>query len=204
MNNHSIPFTKKPQKNNRGLLDWQLGNLSSNIILENKKLNVKLSRYLITRPNGDVLYDTIGISEPKGNSVVVIKNTKGELGLIYEWRPIPEKWFWACVRGFGDPKDNGALDTAKREMIEEIGNCQIVSEKGLGGIYQNTTFYENPVQVVLLIVKDFDGKVSEDEGIKKMEFFSKQAISNMIKNEEIEDTFTLSALAKFLATENSL
>lgn len=202
MNQHSnVPLKKQAVNNDHGLFEWQSGDPASNVVLENKKMGIKFCRYFITRPNGEVLYDTIGIVEPQGGSIVVIKNTNDELGLIHEWRPIPEKWFWACVRGFGDPDDLGALATAKREIIEEIGNCEIVRELDLGEIYQNTTFYEKPAKVILLIVKDLDEKVSGDEGIEKIKFFSKREIIDMIKDGEIEDTFTLSALAKVFAAE---
>lgn len=199
--NADVPLKKKAVNNDHGLFEWQPGNPTSNVALENKKMGIKLCRYLITRPNGDALYDTIGIVEPTGGSIVIIKNKNDELGLIHEWRPIPEKWFWACVRGFGDPTDNSSLSTAQREITEEIGNCEIIRETDLGEIYQNTTFYEKPARVILLIVKDLHEKVSREEGIDKIKFFSKREIMDMIKNGEIEDTFTLSALAKVFASE---
>lgn len=195
----NVPLQKQAVSNDQGVFDWRPGDPTSNVALENRKMGIKFCRYLITGSNGDVLYDTIGIVEPQGGSIVIIQNTSGELGLIHEWRPIPEKWFWACVRGFGDPEDGGALATARRETIEEIGSCEILREVDLGEIYQNTTFYEKPARVILLLVQHLDEKVSRDEGIEKIKFFSRQEITVMIKNGEIQDTFTLSALVKVFA-----
>ena len=127
-----IPFVKREVLNKENQFDWVLGSQDTNIALENHKLNVQILRYHITSPDGKVLYDTISIKEPITNSVTVIRNEKNEIGLVKEWRPVPAKWFWACVRGFGDPGDEDNLATAKREMIEEIGNFTIVDSQKIG------------------------------------------------------------------------
>ena len=193
------PLSKKILENSRSELDWKIGQKDSTIIVFSNKLNVKINRYEIIENNGNSLYDTIGIEEPKTNSVVVISNIKGKIGLIYEWRPIPQKWFWACVRGFGNENDESNLAAAKREAIEEIGNFSIIEENFLGPQYQNTTFFENPIGVVHLEVKELEEKLNENEGIAKFRFFSKNEILEMISNGKISDQFTISAIFKYLA-----
>ena len=184
--------------------NWRLGNLDSNIVIENKDLNVQIKRYLITTSRGKILYDVLGINESLNNTVTIIRNQMGKIGLIWEWRPIPAKWFWACVRGFGDLVDNNNSETGKRELIEEIGNCEILNSKKIGVLYQNTTFYENPVGLVLIDVDVHNKKITTHqlnhaEGIFDFQFFDKREILEMIKNEKIEDTFTLSALIKYFS-----
>ncbi len=199
-----IPFMKKEAPNNQKQLDWEFGKENTNIALENHKLNVQILRYHITAPDGKVLYDTISIEEPLTNSVTVIRNEKKEIGLIWEWRPVPAKWFWACVRGFGDPDDEDNLATAKREMIEEIGNCEIVDSKKIGVFYQNTTFYKNPVGIVFLSVEESKEKNELETGITEFRFFGIEEVKKMIGNGEIDDVFSMSALAKYMAIEGSL
>ncbi len=199
-----IPFSKKEVSNNQKPFDWEYGNADSNIVLENRKLNVQILRYYVTSPDGKVLYDTISINEPKTNSVTIIVNEKNEIGLIKEWRPVPAKWFWACVRGFGDPDDEDNLATAKREMIEEVGNCTIVDSRKIGVIYQNTTFYKNPVGVVFISVEETREKNELESGITEFHFFSVEEIKKMIGNGDIDDVFTMSALARYLTIESLL
>jgi hypothetical protein len=201
--NNSMPILKKKISNNEGTFNWQYGKTDSNVILENKKLNVKLLRYIVTSAEGDFLYDALSIRESKNNTVVLVRNQSNEIGLVWEWRPIPEKWFWACPRGFGDPEDEDNLATAKREMIEEIGHCKVVRSKKIGKLYQNTTFYENPVGLVLLDVEEVETNTSQEEGIMDFKFYSKEDILKMIGENKIEDTFTLSALMKFFALNGS-
>ena len=197
------PLKKKWIANNALKFDWSYGKLDSNVILENSKLNVKLLRYIITSAEDEFLYDAFSIKESKNNAVVLVKNQDNEIGLLWEWRPIPEKWFWACPRGFGDPEDEDNIATAKREMIEEIGSCEVIDSKKIGNLYQNTTFYENPVGLVLLDVKILEKKLSQEEGIVDFKFFTMQEVKKMVYEGKIEDTFTLSALMKYFALEES-
>lgn len=201
MMNSNVPIIKKEILNNQTSFDWQLGKENSNVILENSILNVKLLRYVVTSINGEVLYDTFSIRESKNNTVILVRNQNNEIGLIWEWRPIPEKWFWACPRGFADPNDENNLATAKREMIEEIGNCKIIGGKKIGNLYSNTTFFENPVGLALLDVEEVEGKTSQEEGIVDFKFYTKEEILKMIREDKVEDTFTLSAIMRHFALE---
>lgn len=197
-----IPIIKKEITNfNEGSLDWRFGDINSNTALENQKLNVKLLRYMIASADGESLYDTISIKESKNNTVILVRNQSDELGLVWEWRPIPEKWFWACPRGFGDPDDEDNIATAKREMIEEIGNCRIRDSKKIGSLYQNTSFYENPVGLVLIDVDEVEKQVRQEEGVMDFKFYAKKELLAMIREDKIEDTFTLSAILKYFTLE---
>lgn len=199
--NNTLPFTKKEIANDKMPFDWQFGESNTNVILENVEMSVKLLRYLIASRDGEILYDTFVIRESRNNTVILVRNQEKEIGLVWEWRPIPEKWFWACPRGFGDPNDEDNIATAKREMIEEIGSCKIIDSKKIGSLYQNTTFYENPVGLVLLDVEEVRTQVNREEGVMDFKFYSKGELLKMIREDKIEDTFTLSAIMKYFARE---
>jgi hypothetical protein len=202
MSQKTVPLAKQPVKNKDAYsFEWQTGEPDTNIIVEHKELGVQILRYLITSSKGDVLYDGIALKEPLNNAVILVRNQEYQIGLAFEWRPIPAKWFWACPRGFGDPDDADNIATAKREMIEEIGNFRIIDSKKIGSLYQNTTFYENPVGLVLLDVEEVEAQVSEEEGLADFKFFSKEELMEMIREDKIEDTFTLSAIMKYFALE---
>ena len=121
--------------------------------------------------------------------------------MVWEWRPIPEKWFWACPRGFGDPDDEDNLATAKRELIEEIGNCRVINSKKVGNLYSNTTFFETPIGLVLLDVEVIETQISREEGIVDFKFYSKAELLKMIREDRVEDSLTLSALMRYFALE---
>lgn len=199
---NEIPIIKKEIANNETNFNWRYGESNSNVILENSKLNVKLLRYIITSADGEFLYDAFSIKESKNNTVVLVRNQENKIGLVWEWRPIPEKWFWACPRGFADPNDEDNLATAKREMIEEVGNCKIISSKKIGNLYSNTTFFENPIGLALLDVEEAETHVvQKEEGIVDFKFYSKEEILKMIREDKVEDTFTLSAIMRYFALE---
>jgi ADP-ribose pyrophosphatase len=194
-----FPIQKEKISNNEFTTNWHYGSNDSNVILENKELCMQILRYKVINSRNILLYDAISIRESKNSSVILIRNQKKEIGLVWEWRPMPEKWFWACVRGFGALDGEDFIGTAKREIIEEIGNCRITHSQNLGLLYQNTTFFENPVGLILLDVEIIDEKLSSDEGITEFKFFSYDEIITMIREGKIEDTFTLSAFMKYSA-----
>jgi len=195
---NKFPFNKIALLNDGGPYDWEFGKSNTNIIIEHKYLNIQLLRYLITTKNGDGLYDTFSIKEPDTNCVVLIRNKENEIGLIKEWRPIPEKWFWECVRGFSDPNDKDSVAVAEREVLEEIGNYGIINSKKIGVLYQNTSYFENPIEVILMQIEKPEEKNKLETGIIDFKFFSLKEIKKMIVKSEIEDQFTISALTKFI------
>ncbi|MFT3892153.1 MAG: NUDIX domain-containing protein [Anaerolineales bacterium] len=195
------PLIKKPLRNDQPPFAWEYGKPDTNIILEQKALAVQFLRYEILSADGRRLYDTLSFKESPNNTVVLVRNQKQELGLLWEWRPIPEKWFWACPRGFGDPDDEDNLATAKREMIEEIGNCKVIHSKKIGSLYANTTFFESPVGLVLLDVEETEAHISQEEGIADFKFYPREELLRMIREDKVEDTFTLSALMRYFALE---
>jgi hypothetical protein len=201
---NNVPLRKKEIANDAVAalqLDWQYGADNTNVVVENSNLGVRFLRYAVTLPNDEIAYDIVAIRESRNNSVIVVRNSQKQLGLVWEWRPIPAQWFWACPRGFGDPEDEDNIATAKRETIEEIGNCKVVNSQKIGNLYQNTTFFENPVGLVLLDVEEVETRVSQEEGIVDFKFFTREEIMAMIREDKIEDTFTLSALMRYFALE---
>ena len=195
------PLVKKPLLNDSPLSAWEYGKPDTNIILEHKGLNVQILRHEVRSSDGRIRYGAISFKESPTNTVILVRNQKKELGLVWEWRPIPEKWFWACPRGFGDPDDEDNLATAKRELIEEIGNCRVINSKKVGNLYSNTTFFETPIGLVLLDVEVIEAQISQEEGILDFKFYSKAELLKMIREDRVEDSLTLSALMRYFALE---
>ena len=178
--NLTPPIYKKEVLNSDKNLEWKIGGDNTNIVIENKRLNIKIKRQkIISSDNNKALYDTISIEEPDNSCIALIVDQFGKIGLIYEWRPIPEKWFWACVRGFGNIEDKNYLSAGKREALEEIGKFKILNTIDLGIIHSNTTFFEKSIGIVLLNVNSYEKNLDNLEGIKEFKFFTEKKIKSI-------------------------
>jgi len=71
----------------------------------------------------------------------------------------------------------------------------IIDSRKIGEFYQNTTFYENPVGIIFLSVEEAKEKNELESGIAEFRFFGADEVKKMIGNSEIDDVFTMSALA---------
>lgn len=177
------------------------------VVFENRKLGISIRYYAICDEKKRVAYDTIGIRERSGNSVVVVVNEEGRIGLLHEYRPMPDKRFIACVRGFADRKEGG-LKTALREFLEETERLKVVKTSKLGKVYQNTTFFEVPINVFLLEVRsssDADNGIRKDdhEQILRMEFYEESELLRMIRSNKIQCQMTLAALMLYFSMKKA-
>jgi len=158
-------------------------------------------------------------------TISVIKNEKNEYGLIKIWRHTPLKenirnsfpifpdinnlgtWSWETVRGGIEKIDkNQAIESAKRELSEEIGlkEKDIIKIEKLGITIGNTAIdvYRHHTFEVTINSKKFT-KVEYDskEGIKDFKFFSKKQIKKMIQNKTLICGITQASLLQSIIEE---
>lgn len=180
--------------------DWR-GDLDKGIIIKNQRLGVTLYYYAVLDENNCFKYDTFGIEERDGNCVSVVLNRDNEICLLKEHRFMPNKYFLSCPRGFSDFRDEKRLETALREVKEEVGEFEIIETIDLGNIYQNTTFFLKPVGVILVklkIDKNIEiNKHQQSEDIEEVAFYEVETVKRMIKDGKIECLITLGALSKY-------
>ncbi|HOV17042.1 MAG TPA: hypothetical protein PLF50_06075 [Candidatus Cloacimonadota bacterium] len=176
------------------------------ILLQNKKMGIDIYHYTIKDEKDKVMYDTIGISEPTGGCIIVLVNQNGDLGLINQYRPIPDKIFISCIRGFNE--DHLIPDAiVKKELMEEANIRSITLIKQLGIVYPNTTYFINPISVYLVCVETLDTLTdlkshvsARVEGISSITYYTKESVWNMIAQNEIQCQMTLSALMLYFST----
>ena len=132
--------------------DWK-SDLGKGIVIRNQKLGVTLYYYGVLDENNCFKYDTFGIEESDGNCVSVVLNQDDEICLLKEHRFMPDKYFLSCPRGFSDFRDEKRLETALREVKEEVGEFEVIGTIDLGDVYQNTTFFLKPIGVMLVKLK---------------------------------------------------
>lgn len=194
--------TKQKLQSQNGSIefDWE-SDVDNGIIIKNTKLGVTIYYYAVFDTNNHFKYDTFGIAEREGNSVAVVLNQNNEICLLKEHRFMPDKYFLSCPRGFADFQAERRLDTALREVIQEVGEFKIIETVDLGNLYQNTTFFLNPIGVILVKL-EIEKKIAVDEhqrseDIEAVAFYPPEAVKKMIKEGKIECLITLGALSKY-------
>lgn len=137
----------------------------------------------------------------------LVKNEKGEIGLMKTWRHIPLRfnkkntfpifpdvadlgmWSYECPRGGIEKKDTSPEEAVKRELQEEIGlnPKAILSLKFLGNITGNTAidiYHHKCFEVV--VPNNFKFKTEETiETIKEFTFFTPEELKKLIENKEL-------------------
>ena len=149
---------------------WE-SNLDEGIVFRNRNLGVTLYYFGVFNKSNDYFeYDTFGIEEREGNCVSVVLNQKNEIGLLKEYRFMPDKYFLSCPRGLSDFQNENRLDCALREIKEEIGDFKVIEVIDLGNLYQNTTFFLNPIGVKLVKI-EIDKKIEINREQKSEDIF---------------------------------
>ncbi len=136
-----------------------------------------------------------------GTPVMMIPvNEKGEMILLKQYRHAPRKIQYSFPRGFGEDGIT-SRDNACKELKEELG-AVTTSLEYLGKVLPDSGLTSTTVDVYLAHVSN-EGAYAEDEGIKGLLVVNKEQILNMIRNNEIDDSFTLAGIC-FLMTKGFL
>jgi ADP-ribose pyrophosphatase len=130
--------------------------------------------------------------------VAVLPVYQGQILLVRHFRHATRLWHLEIPRGFG--QELSAEEDAYREVLEEIGG-QIVHLVSLGHVYPNTGMTSERVALFYAEVETY-GNVEVVEAISEIVPASLSEVERMIRSNEIEDGFTLTAYA--LAKAKSL
>ncbi|AGB50001.1 hypothetical protein Metho_1819 [Methanomethylovorans hollandica DSM 15978] len=181
---------------------WK-SDISNGIVFQNSNLGVTLYYFAVLNEHNSFEYDTFGIEERAHNCVSVVVNQDGNIGLLKEYRFMPERYFISCPRGFADSDEENRVKCSLREIEEEIGEYQLIESIDLGDLYQNTTFFITPIGVRLVKINISETKklteLQKAEDINGVSFYSIEDTKNMIRNGKIVCGITLAALAKYFS-----
>lgn len=91
-------------------------------------------------------------------------------------------------------------------MIQEVGEFKIIKTVDLGNLYQNTTFFLNPIGVILVKL-EIEKKIAvnehqRSEDIEAVAFYTPETVKKIIKEGKIECLITLGALSKYFCYIN--
>lgn len=154
-----------------------------------------LLRDAVRFPNGkDGSYIRV-LPADSESPVVVLPVVNGKILLMSHFRHSIRTVAWEIPRGFGD-RGISANENAKKELEEETG-FKDADMKFLGWVTPDTGVMSSRVAVYLAEIIDNKEAENKDknEVILNYRHVTKDELKKMIINGEIEDGFTLSALA---------
>ena len=145
------------------------------------------------------------IIEHPGACAVIIhyKDNKdpktSKICLVKQFRKGVKKFLWEIPAGKIDKEDTNLIETIKREAFEETG-IQIDENKlkYLGYIYTTPAFCNEVIHIFYYELDSIDNislKQMDLNEINEINFFSLSEVKEMVLNNEINDTKTLSAIA---------
>lgn len=157
----------------------------------------------IVRKTGEKLRMYTVSTANKATGVVCVVNKQFRTGRKYllarHWRVSTKKWHWEFPRGMGIAGESPE-GTALREMREETGIKNYSYVNILQKIYADTGVLSGDIAVAHISVpfiseekENSKPNAKTDWKLSNLRWFSFTEITDMIKNNEIDDGITLSA-----------
>ncbi|HWZ65863.1 MAG TPA: NUDIX hydrolase [Patescibacteria group bacterium] len=173
---------------------WKI--LSSRIAYKNPWMRVREDK-VITPTGKEGIY---GVMESNDSVMIVVVNNKDEVYLVRTFSYPDQSWNWEIPGGGGDKE--AAIDASKRELEEETGILADTWQK-LGETRVCNGLMTEKMSTYLARDLAFSGhKEKADEQISDTKFVSLSAIDTMIKDGEINDGQSITALYLFQSWYN--
>jgi len=144
---------------------------------------------LVKGNKGNFAYERI-IPTAKDGAVVIVPKCDGKYVLLRQFRHSIRRYQYCFPRGFGevgvDSKDN-----VIKEIKEELG-VKATNVEFLGKVVADSGLLSNVVSIYSCDVEKPNIEVG-NEGIENVSLLSEEELKKMIKEDKIDDGFTLSA-----------
>ncbi len=154
---------------------------------------ISLNVDAVRQPDGnDGQYSVINTSDTIS---IIVKDDDNKIRFVYLHRYPINAYSWEVIKGRMD--GDSPIDAAKRELAEEMS---LEANKWTAlGHFNPFNGLCGELNTVFLAEKltTCDTNMREEEGIAEIKSFSLAKIDNMITNNEIKDSFTISAIYKY-------
>lgn len=142
------------------------------------------------------------IEEKNANQGAVILPMVDEQILLVEvYRPAHKKAFLEAPRGYGKADEN-SLTTALRELGEETGYLAGPEDLDyLGSVRPNSAILTSCIDIYLACLSSAQQTQAPDDEVQCLHYFPMEQIPHLLTTGDIQDGFTLSALALYWAQD---
>ena len=139
-------------------------------------------------------YLRIGPPPGRGPGVVVIPMAQGMIGLVETYRYPVAAVQWGLPRGFGEPGDADPIQSARRELAEEMGTSAKELEL-LGWLTPDSGMLTTRVAVVVAVLAAPYASPVDVIEVSSVRWVSHEDLWRQVGAGDIEDGFTLSAMS---------
>lgn len=142
-----------------------------------------------------------------GDGVVIVPRTtrpEPRYGLVRTYRYPIEATQWGFPRGFSDAIDADPLASAARELAEETGaSVEPADLTLLGRVTPDSGLLSSRVHAILATLPD-EPRSPQDPEVDAVRWVTGGQLLTEVRTGEIEDGFTLAAIALLVAREGGL
>ncbi len=138
-------------------------------------------------------YIRIVMRDETSPGVVVLPVLNHRIVLVRHFRHATREWHLEIPRGFGE-KDLPPAENARKELREEIG-ASVLRLEPLGQVHVNTGLTSEFAELFLAEI-DAVKQTDTHEGIRDTCLVEPEALENMIRSNEVTDSFTLAAFVR--------
>ena len=136
--------------------------------------------------------------------VAILPIIDKKIGLIKIFRPAMKQAQWEIPHGFIELDESDEV-AASRELREETG--LVVDTKNiysLGFVSPDSGVIAAKVKLFAVEIGSLKNEITYELGLEKFSFFDIFEVKEMIRSSEIHDSFTISAMFKFLLLKNKI
>ncbi len=138
---------------------------------------------------------SVGEASFAGAVAVPVARDTGRVLLVHQERIRVGRELWELPRGMAEVSDPDPVATALRELREETG-INAKAGEFLGMVFPDSGFLATEVAVGLVEVAGEEvARDACDGEVQAQRWFSKEQLDEMIRNGELRDSISLSALA---------
>ncbi len=163
--------------------------LSRTVIYENPWVNLYVDR--VRFPSGQIIDKHHLLDFEKEAVAVLVENAQAELLLVHAYRYPTDTIEWEIPAGGIEPGE-AILETAKREVYEESG-YETINQELIYSYHPMNGMSNKLFHIARSRATEKTGDFDKTE-VKAIKWVSKEAVREMIREKQIKDGYSLTAL----------